>query len=59
MKLVGFRLLTKFGERGVINIGKGIPIVGGIIGATIDVVSTNIIGNVARNIFISSKNKKE
>lgn len=56
---VGFRLITKFGEKGVINLGQAIPIVGGLIGGTIDAVSTNTIGNVARNIFISGNGKKE
>ena len=52
---VGFRLLTKFGEKGAINLGKAIPLVGGIVGATFDSVTTNIIGNIARDTFISSK----
>ncbi|MHC1655855.1 EcsC family protein [Stenotrophomonas riyadhensis] len=52
---VGFRFLTKFGEKGVINLGKAIPLVGGIVGATFDSVTTNIIGNIARDTFISAK----
>lgn len=52
---VGFRLLTKFGEKGAINLGKAIPLVGGIVGATFDSVTTNVIGNIARDTFISSK----
>ncbi|WP_240919175.1 EcsC family protein [Acidovorax sp. HDW3] len=52
---VGFRLLTKFGEKGAINLGKAIPLVGGIVGATFDSVTTNIIGNIARDTFIPSK----
>ncbi len=51
---VGFRLVTKFGEKGVINLGKAIPFVGGVIGGTIDGISTNTIGNIAREIFITS-----
>lgn len=51
-KAVGFRLLTKFGEKGVVNLGKMIPLAGGIIGATFDGVSTNVIGNLARKTFI-------
>ena len=51
---VGFRLLTKFGERGVVNLGKAIPLVGGLIGGTIEAVSTNTVGNVARDIFIET-----
>jgi hypothetical protein len=49
---VGFRLLTKFGQTGAINIGKAIPLVGGIVGATFDSVTTNTIGNIARDTFI-------
>lgn len=52
---VGFRLLTKFGEKGAINLGKAIPLVGGIVGATFDSVTTNIIGNIARDTFIPAK----
>jgi len=49
---IGFRLLTKFGEKGVVNLGKAIPLVGGIIGGTVDSVATNTIGNIARDTFI-------
>jgi len=49
---VGFRLLTKFGEKGAVNLGKAIPLVGGIIGGTVDSVTTNTIGNIARDTFI-------
>lgn len=52
---VGFRLVTKFGEKGVINLGKAVPFVGGIIGATFDSVATNAIGNIARDTFITEK----
>lgn len=52
---VGFRLLTKFGEKGVINLGKAVPLFGGIVGATFDSVATNTIGNVARNTFHENK----
>lgn len=50
---VGFRLLTKFGEKGVINFGKAIPLIGGLIGGSIDYAATNAIGKVARDTFIS------
>jgi uncharacterized protein (DUF697 family) len=56
---VGFRLLTKFGEKGVINLGKLVPLAGGIIGGTVDGISTNIVGNVARNIFIEGIDPKD
>lgn len=51
-KAVGMKLITKFGEKGVISLGKGVPIVGGIIGGTIDGIACNTIGNVAKNVFI-------
>ncbi|AIG03216.1 MULTISPECIES: EcsC family protein [Pseudomonas] len=51
-KSVGFKLLTKFGEKGVVNLGKAVPILGGIIGGTVDAVATNVIGNIARDTFI-------
>ena len=51
-RAVGFRLLTKFGEKGVVNLGKAVPLLGGVIGATFEAVSTNTVGNVARDTFI-------
>ena len=49
---VGFRMLTKFGETGSINIGKAIPVVGGVIGGGFDFIDTKFIGNRAYNQFI-------
>lgn len=49
---VGFRLLTKFGSKGVINIGKAIPIVGGVIGGGFDFAETKIIADRAYKMFI-------
>jgi hypothetical protein len=54
-RAVGFRLLTKFGTKGAINLGRAIPIAGGIVGGSVDLLATNIIGNIARNIFIRKK----
>ena len=51
---VGFRLLTKFGEKGVVNLGQTIPLLGGIVGASFDSVSTNTVGNIARDTFITN-----
>ena len=58
-KRVGFRLLTKFGEQGEINLDKMIPIVGGVIGETFHGISTNIIGNIARKTFIEGSAMSE
>jgi len=49
---VGFRLVTKFGEKGFINLGKSIPLIGGVIGGTADAIYSNIVGNAAIRMFI-------
>lgn len=51
-KQVGFRLFTKFGQRGVVNLGKSVPLVGAVIGGSVDLYITNKVGNVARDLFI-------
>ena len=48
---VGFRLLTKFGEKGAVNLVKMLPLVGGVIGGG-DVVGTKIIANKAYSVFV-------
>ena len=53
-KKVGFRLLTKFGEKGVINLGKLVPIAGGIIGGSVDSISTWGVGVAARKTFVGT-----
>lgn len=53
---VGFRFITKFGETGVINLGKVVPVVGGVVGGTFDAVTTRTVGRVARATFIHPQN---
>ena len=50
---VGFRLITKFGQTGAINLGKAVPLVGGVIGGTFDGTTTYTIGRVARHVFVT------
>jgi hypothetical protein len=50
-KKVGYRLLTKFGQRGVINLAKLVPAVGGVIGATVDSVGCRSIAVYAKSTF--------
>lgn len=52
---VGFRLLTTYGSKGMINLGKVVPLIGGIIGGSIDIAATNIIGNMARDSFLGKE----
>lgn len=49
---VGFRLLTKYGSKGALNLGKAVPLVGGVVGATWDGGSTKIVGKTAKKLFI-------
>ena len=49
---VGFRFLTKFGTKGIINMGKAVPIVGGVISGGFDFAETKIIANRAYKMFI-------
>lgn len=51
-RIVGMRLLTKFGKTGVVNLGKMVPLVGGVIGGTFDVASTKTIAEVAKTMFV-------
>ena len=51
-KAVGFRMLTKFGQTGVINLGKAIPLVGGAVGGTLDGAATHTLGKVAKRAFL-------
>ena len=38
--------------RRVVNLSKAVPILGGLIGATVDAVATNTIGNMAVEVFV-------
>ncbi len=49
---VGFRLITKSGKTGVVNLTKTVPVVGGIVGGGFDFVETKIIANRAYKLFI-------
>jgi hypothetical protein len=50
-KKVGYRLVTKAGEKGIVNLGKLVPLVGGPIGATVDGVSCCTIATYALRTF--------
>lgn len=48
---VGFRFITKFGTKGIVNMGKLIPGVGAVIGGSLDLVETKAIGARAYKWF--------
>lgn len=59
---VGFRFATKFGTKGIINLGKLIPGVGAVIGGGLDLVETKIIAERSYKWFFEhdfSVNKKD
>lgn len=49
---VGFRLVTKTGQTGIIVLGKAVPVVGAVIGGTMDFIETKIIAKRAYKLFI-------
>lgn len=52
---VGFRLFTKFGSKGVINLGKIVPVAGGFISGGFDFVETKAIAKRAHKLFITGE----
>lgn len=50
---VGFRFITKFGTKGIVNLGKLLPGVGAIVGGSLDLVETKIIADRAYKWFFN------
>lgn len=50
-KMVGMRLLTKFGEKGIINLGKLVPFAGGVFSAAANGVGTHAVGATAKMLL--------
>jgi hypothetical protein len=50
-KRVGYRLVAKAGEKGVVNLTKLVPLIGGPIGAAVDGVSCKTIAGYAMRTF--------
>lgn len=48
---VGFRFITKFGAKGIVNLGKLVPGVGAVIGGSLDFAETKAIGDRAYKWF--------
>jgi uncharacterized protein (DUF697 family) len=48
---VGFRLVAKAGTSGLVNLSKVVPLVGGVVGGSIDGASTLAIGSAAKKLF--------
>ncbi|MBQ3716649.1 MAG: EcsC family protein [Fibrobacter sp.] len=50
--MVGLKLISKFSEKSIIQLGKLIPFAGGVLGGVVDGVTSNIIGNIAIGTFL-------
>ncbi len=50
-KKIGFRLITKAGEKGVVNLMKIVPLVGGVVGGTFDGIFVNSCAKTAKKIL--------
>jgi len=50
-KRIGMRLVTKAGERGLVNLSKAVPVVGGVVGGTMDVLVCRVVGRTAKKLF--------
>lgn len=48
---VGFRFITRAGSKGIINLTKMVPVVGGVIGGAFDFAGTRAIANKAIRVF--------
>ncbi len=57
-KKIGIKLLTKAGQKGVVNLTRIVPGVSGLIGGTIDAATTRLVGLAAKKAF-GSKNNAE
>lgn len=50
---VGFRFVTKFGSKGLVNLGKLLPGVGAVVGGGLDLVETKMIADRAYKWFFT------
>lgn len=50
---VGFRFITKFGTKGIVNLGKLLPGVGAVVGGGLDLVETRVIADRAYKWFFA------
>jgi len=56
---VGFRLVTKAGSSGAVNLSKIIPFIGGVVGGSFDAAMTRGIGGAAKALFSPGTRESE
>lgn len=54
-RAVGFRLLTKGGTKGIIKLGKAVPVLGGIVGGAYNWAEVAIYAHYAKKMFDENK----
>ncbi len=54
---VGFVLLTKSGGHGIVKLSKVVPLAGGLIGGSIDIIATDAMGRAARRVFLNGSSE--
>lgn len=52
-KKVGFRLVTKAGQKGAVNALKVVPLAGGLVGGAFDAAMCRLVGKQAKKLFYS------
>lgn len=50
---IGSRLLATAGTQGVVNLTKFVPVLGGLVGGTVDALSTRAVGEIAKRVFVA------
>lgn len=48
---VGFRMLAKAGEKGVLNLSRLVPVAGGLVGGAFDAAACRAVGHMADTLF--------
>jgi hypothetical protein len=55
---IGFRLLTKAGTRGAVNLTKLVPVLGGVVGGGVDMYMCRKVGQLAKSLFEPSADRE-
>ena len=56
---VSIKLAGKVGEKSATAVSKAIPVVGGVVSGGYDIVTTRIVGKIAKKIFIENNSDKQ
>jgi len=57
--MVGAKLFTKFSSKGIIQLGRAVPLLGGLVGGACDLYFSNRVGNAAIELFITGPQNAE